>query len=105
MRDGKEALEQLQVWLDAGIDIKNHIAMLISDIKMPEMDGYSLTVEIRKDPRLKHLKVLLHSSMSGDFNTSMADKVGADKFIPKFSSDDLARSTQELIELWKQERS
>ncbi|MFW5450216.1 MAG: chemotaxis protein CheV [Methylophagaceae bacterium] len=105
VRDGKEALEQLQEWADNGIDINSHIAMLISDIEMPEMDGYSLTSEIRKDPRFQHIKVLLHSSMSGEFNTTMADKVGADKFIPKFSSDDLASSVQELIEQWKQQRS
>jgi two-component system chemotaxis response regulator CheV len=100
-RDGKEALQQLQMWADDGIDVKQHIAMLISDIEMPEMDGYTLTSEIRKDPRLQDIKILLHSSMSGDFNNTMVDIVGADKFIPKFSPDDLAITVQELIEEWK----
>jgi two-component system chemotaxis response regulator CheV len=39
--------------------------------------------------------------MSGDFNNTMVDIVGADKFIPKFSPDDLAITVQELIEEWK----
>jgi two-component system chemotaxis response regulator CheV len=103
-RDGKEALQQLQTWADQGIDVKQHIAMLISDIEMPEMDGYTLTSEIRKDPRLQGIKVLLHSSMSGIFNNNMIDIVGADKFIPKFSPDDLALAVQELIDEWKQEQ-
>lgn len=103
-RDGKEALKQLQTWADEGIDVKQHIAMLISDIEMPEMDGYTLTTAIRKDPRLKDIKILLHSSMSGTFNNNMVNIVGADKFIPKFSPDDLAITVQDLIETWKLER-
>jgi len=103
-RDGKEALLQLQTWADEGINVKQHIAMLISDIEMPEMDGYTLTSEIRKDPRLQDIKILLHSSMSGTFNNNMVDIVEADKFIAKFSPDDLATTVQELIEQWKLER-
>tara|TARA_R110002050_G_scaffold57423_3_gene129036 strand:- start:177128 stop:178057 length:930 start_codon:yes stop_codon:yes gene_type:complete len=103
-RDGKEALQQLQLWADEGINVQQHIAMLISDIEMPEMDGYTLTTEIRKDPRLQNIKILLHSSMSGTFNNQMVDIVGADKFIPKFSPDDLAMTVQELIDEWKREQ-
>jgi len=97
VRDGKEALNQLKSWADDGVDIKSHIALLVSDIEMPEMDGYTLTTEIRKDPRLAEIKILLHSSMSGTFNNNMVEKVGADKFIPKFSPDDLAATVQEML--------
>ncbi len=100
-RDGKQALKQLQTWADEGIDVKHHIAMLISDIEMPEMDGYTLTTEIRKDSRLKDIKILLHSSMSGTFNNNMVNVVGADKFIPKFSPDEIATTVQELIDEWR----
>lgn len=104
VRDGKEALDQLKAWADEGIDVKNHISMLISDIEMPEMDGYTLTTEVRSDPQLKDIKILLHTSMSGAFNTNMVEKVGADKFIPKFSPDELAIAVQNLIEEWKEEQ-
>jgi len=105
VRDGKEALDQLKAWADEGIDVTKHISLLVSDIEMPEMDGYTLTIEIRKDPRLAGIKILLHSSMSGTFNNNMVDKVGADKFIPKFSPDDLATTVQEMIEQWKTEQT
>jgi len=104
VRDGKEALDQLKKWADEGIDVTKHISLLVSDIEMPEMDGYTLTIEIRKDPRLAGIKILLHSSMSGTFNNTMVEKVGADKFIPKFSPDDLASTVQELLEEWKTEQ-
>ncbi|HAQ74683.1 MAG TPA: chemotaxis protein CheW, partial [Pseudomonas sp.] len=44
--------------------------------EMPEMDGYRLTTEIRNDPRLKDLYVVLHTSLSGSFNLAMVQKVG-----------------------------
>lgn len=102
-KNGAEALRQLKEWASQGIDVTRHIAMLISDVEMPEMDGYTLTAEIRKDPQLQDLRVLLHTSMSGTFNNALIDKVGADKFIPKFSPDELATEVQSLIELWRKD--
>ena len=88
VRDGREALDQLKTWADEG-PVAERIAMVISDIEMPEMDGYTLTAEMRQDPRLKDLYVMLHSSLSGVFNTSMVRKVGADEFLAKFDASEL----------------
>lgn len=95
--DGRQALEQLKLWAQEGTPITDRIALVISDIEMPEMDGYTLTAEIRQDPRLKDLYVLLHSSLSGVFNESMVKKVGANRFIPKFSSDELVKELLPII--------
>ena len=101
VQDGKEALEQLQQWQSEGIDVKQHIALIISDIEMPEMDGYSLTSAVQKDPDLETIKILLHSSMSGEFNESLVEKVGANKFIAKFDPDELASTVQDLVNEWR----
>jgi two-component system chemotaxis response regulator CheV len=98
LNDGKSALEQLKSWAKEGNPITDRIAMVISDIEMPEMDGYTLTSEIRRDPRLKDLYVLLHSSLSGVFNETMVKKVGADRFIPKFSADELVHEVLPIIQ-------
>lgn len=98
LNDGKSALKQLKKWAQEGNPISDHIAMVISDIEMPEMDGYTLTSEIRRDPRLKDLYVLLHSSLSGIFNETMVKKVGADRFIPKFSADELVKEVLPIIQ-------
>ncbi len=96
-KNGREALEILQNWVQEGIDINEHVSLLISDIEMPEMDGYTLTAEIRRNPDLKNLRVLLHTSMSGTFNQALVQKVGADHFLPKFSADELATEVQAMI--------
>lgn len=88
--NGREALNYLKGLADRGLKPEDELLMLISDVEMPDMDGYRLTTEIRRDSRLASLYVILHSSLSGVFNNAMAEKVGANRFVPKFSADDLA---------------
>ncbi len=95
--DGREALRQLQNMAEQG-PLDDRLLMVISDVEMPNMDGYTLTTEIRRDPRLKDLYVMLHTSLSGIFNNAMVEKVGADRFIAKFSSDELAEGVVERLE-------
>jgi two-component system, chemotaxis family, chemotaxis protein CheV len=94
---GKEALYVLKSRADEGVDVSKEFNLVISDIEMPEMDGYTLTSEIRSDDRLKGLNVMLHSSLSGSFNDSMTLKVKADKFIPKFKAEELVAEIKALL--------
>ena len=73
-----------------GKELTDVLHLIISDIEMPEMDGYTLTAEIRSDPRMAKLHIVLHTSLSGGFNQAMVKKVGADDFLAKFRPDDLA---------------
>lgn len=95
--DGRQALEHLQELAAKGDNVNDHYVMLISDIEMPEMDGYTLTASIRDDPRLKDLHILLHTSLSGVFNEAMVKRVGANNFLAKFKPDRLAELVQEQI--------
>lgn len=96
-KDGKEAIDLLKDWADKNDPRLQRLAMVISDIEMPEMDGYTFTTEVRADERLKHLYIILHTSMSGVFNQTMVDKVGANKFIAKFDPDVLAQSVLDAV--------
>jgi two-component system chemotaxis response regulator CheV len=90
LSDGRQALDHLQQLARSGQPPHERYAMVISDIEMPAMDGYTLTTEIRHDPALRGLFVLLHTSLSGVFNQAMVERVGADDFVPKYSERDLA---------------
>ncbi len=96
-KDGKEAIDLLKSWADNNDPKLDRLAMIISDIEMPEMDGYTFTTEVRADDRLKHLHVILHTSMSGVFNQTMVDRVGANKFIAKFEPDILAQAVIDAL--------
>ncbi|BFM11463.1 chemotaxis protein CheV [Simiduia litorea] len=97
VQDGLQALRLLERWVSEGVDIYTHIFMLITDAEMPEMDGYRLTHEIRKNPALKNLYVVLHTSLSGNFNKAMVEKVGCNDFLSKFQPDSLASLVQERL--------
>lgn len=86
--DGAEALRQLRDMAARGT--LESLLMVISDVEMPNLDGYALTAEIRRDARLAGLYVMLHTSLSGVFNNAMVERVGANRFIPKYDSNDLA---------------
>ena len=88
--NGKEALTALQNAVADGQLLSETFDVLISDVEMPEMDGYTLTKTIRGDDRLKDLPVMLHTSLSGSFNDKMVASVGADRFVPKFRAEEFA---------------
>lgn len=95
--DGLKALKLLQLWADSGVNIQDKLLMVITDAEMPEMDGYRLTTEIRNDPRLKGLYVVLHTSLSGSFNEAMVKKVGCDNFLSKFQPDKLVDMVRQRL--------
>lgn len=95
--DGKQALDQLNAWVEEGIDIDEYLSLIISDVEMPVMDGYTLTTEIKKNPALSNLHVILHTSLSGVFNQAMIERVGADGFLAKFEPDELATIVQDRL--------
>ena len=95
--NGKEALKILKEWSENKDPRLDHLAIVLSDIEMPDMDGYTLTTEIRHDPHLQGLYILLHTSLSGTFNNAMVQQVGADKFVPKFKPDELAAVVLERV--------
>jgi len=90
--NGQEALDMLKDWAEHQPQKLAELSMVLSDIEMPIMDGYTLTTEIKAAPALKHLYVMLHSSLSGVFNKAMVKKVGADYFVPKFDSNELVEA-------------
>jgi two-component system chemotaxis response regulator CheV len=97
-KSGRDALDQLLALAETCEScITEKVGLLISDIEMPEMDGYTLTAEIRANPLLSKLHIILHTSLSGVFNHAMVEKVGANDFIAKFNPDDLAAAVKKWL--------
>ncbi len=100
--NGREALNMLQKWAKDAEDgmadsVDKRVLMVLSDVEMPEMDGYTLTREIRHDPRLKDVHVVLNSSLTGQVNEDYANKVGADRFFTKWDTDGIAHMIFDYI--------
>jgi len=96
-KDGLEAWEHLLELVEQGVVLKDRYAMIISDVEMPRMDGYTLASKIKADANMRDVYVILHTSLSGVFNTSMVQKVGANEFLAKFDPDSLLIAIQSQL--------
>lgn len=88
VRSAASALEVLHEAQQEGRPVE----VLVSDIEMPEMDGYTLVQQIRKDAVLGETYVLLHTSLDSTMNTERARAVGANDVLTKFSRVDLSKA-------------
>ena len=103
LTNGKEAYEQLLAWAaDDSKPLQQHCNLIVSDVEMPEMDGYTLCKKIKEHPDLKSLPIMLHSSLSGTFNESMVRKVGANDFLAKYNPDELAGKILQHLKIERQ---
>lgn len=82
-----------------GTPLANSFPIIITDIEMPEMDGFMLTRKIKADSRFKGIKVLLHSSMSESSNKDKGIALGADGFLPKYKPAAVAESLRSFLPL------
>ncbi|NIC41381.1 chemotaxis protein [Aquabacterium sp. A08] len=73
-----------------GIPVHDKVAVVLTDLEMPEMDGFTLTRNIKKDPRMRGLPVVIHSSLTGDTNENHVRSAGADAYVAKFAAKELA---------------
>lgn len=99
---GLEAWEKIKVIAReaqaAGQHISERIAMVLTDLEMPEMDGFTLTRNIKRDETLKRIPVVIHSSLSGSANEEHVRKVGADGYVAKFEINELSEAIQSALD-------
>ena len=84
-----------------GRPISDYVQVLVSDIEMPSMDGHNLCKRVKEDHMLKHLPVILFSSLITDKLRHKGDSVGADDQISKPEVTALAKRALALIEAQK----
>lgn len=100
-KTGKEAWERLQrIALEAkaeGQSTQDRVAIVLTDLEMPEMDGFTLTRHIKEDPRFKTIPVIIHSSLTGTTNENHVKSVGADGYVAKFAPRELAETIRGVL--------
>jgi len=101
--NGKQAWEELQRMAAqaelAGTPLKDMLHLVLSDVEMPEMDGYMLTRMIKSDPRFAGIPVLMHSSLSGNSNQKLGESVGVDGYVSKFEPQKLSLKLREMLRI------
>ncbi len=100
-KTGKEAWERLQTIASAaeaeGKTVQDKVALVLTDLEMPEMDGFTLTRNIKQNPRFAGIPVVIHSSLSGVTNEDHVRSVGADAYVAKFVAEELATTIRKVL--------
>jgi two-component system chemotaxis response regulator CheV len=99
--NGSQAWEELQKiasYADAsGRKVKDLVQVVLTDVEMPEMDGYILTKNIKSDSRFAGVPVIMHSSLSSMANQQLGRSLGVDDYVPKFEAQRLAETLGRLL--------
>ncbi len=100
-RSGREAWDKLQALAaeaeSEGKPTSSKVALVLTDLEMPEMDGFTLTRKIKQDPRFRSIPVVIHSSLSGTTNEEHVKTVGADAYVGKFVAHELADTIRRML--------
>ena len=86
--NGKEALDILR---------KESVDLVVTDIEMPEMNGFQLTEEIRRDENLRHLPVIAVTSLSKDKERQQGMDAGLDSYLIKLQRGALLKEVHRLL--------
>jgi two-component system chemotaxis response regulator CheV len=101
-KTGKEAWDQLNAIAAhaeaEGKTVYDKVAMVLTDLEMPEMDGFTLTRNVKRSQRFANMPVVIHSSLSGTTNEEHVRSVGADAYVAKFSTEELAGTIRRVLQ-------
>ena len=101
VKSGREAWDRLNAIAKSaeaeGMAVTDRVALMLTDLEMPEMDGFTLTRNIKQDARFSGLPVVIHSSLSGSANEDHVRSVGADGYVAKFVAEDLAETIRRVL--------
>jgi len=99
--NGRQAWEELLKIANhadaSGASVKDFVQVILTDVEMPEMDGYMLTRKVKADKRFSGIPVLMHSSLSSTSNQQLGKAVGVDEYVPKFEPQKLAQTLERLL--------
>jgi len=100
-KTGQEAWDRLQT-IEQEAHAEGHtaldkVAVVLTDLEMPVMDGFTLTRNIKQDARFKSIPVVIHSSLTGTTNEAHVSSVGADAYVAKFMASELAGALRKVM--------
>ncbi len=95
--NGQEAWDYLKS-ISHDSDLYDKVNLVITDIEMPEMDGHRLTKLIKEDERLKHLPVVIFSSLIDEQMRIKGEALGADEQLTKPEIGNLVHVIDRLLD-------
>lgn len=85
--------------VDAMAIMQDHVPdVILLDIEMPRMDGYEVATQVRADPRLAEVPIVMITSRSGEKHRARAVQLGVDDYLGKpYQENELLDAIEPLV--------
>ncbi|MBR8461803.1 chemotaxis protein CheV [Campylobacter sp. faydin G-24] len=98
-KNGVEGLERMnELYERLGDDITKEVRVILSDIEMPQMDGYRFAAHVKDDERFKDIPIVFNSSLSNEFTANKSKEAGGDAYLTKFDANVFYQEVLKVIE-------
>ncbi|MBZ7938451.1 MULTISPECIES: chemotaxis protein [Campylobacter] len=98
-KDGIEGLSKLEELSQVyGENLCNTLKIIISDVEMPQMDGFHFAARLKNDIRFKDIPIVFNSSLSNEFmNEKGVQEAGGEGYLVKFNASDFFSEVTKVL--------
>ncbi len=98
-KNGIEGIERMnELYERFGDNITKEVRVILSDIEMPQMDGYRFASTIKDDERFRAIPIVFNSSLSNEYSEAKSKEAGGDAYLTKFDASVFYQEVQRVIE-------
>ena len=98
-KDGVEGLEKLNdLYAMYKEDLEDNLRVIISDVEMPQMDGFHFAANVKDDKRFANIPIIFNSSLSNEFSEIHGKDAGGGAFLTKFNATEFYAAVSKVIE-------
>ena len=103
-KDGSDGIEKLNdLYAMYKDELSDVLKIIISDVEMPQMDGFHFASVIKQDKRFANIPIIFNSSISNQFSESQGKQVGGEGYLTKFNATQLYNEVTRVINNHKQQ--
>jgi two-component system chemotaxis response regulator CheV len=97
-KDGVNALEKLEELYNVyGDSITKELKIIISDVEMPQMDGFHFAAKLKDDERFKDIPLIFNSSISDHFSEIRGKEAGGEAYLTKFDAPEFYSEISRVV--------
>jgi two-component system chemotaxis response regulator CheV len=75
----------------------DEVRIIISDVEMPQMDGFHFAANAKEDARFKDIPIIFNSSISDHFSEIRGKEAGGEAYLTKFDASIFYREVSKVI--------
>ncbi|MGM0622950.1 MAG: chemotaxis protein [Campylobacterota bacterium] len=96
--DGVEGLQKLdELHKSYGDAIHKNVKIIVSDVEMPQMDGFHFAANVKDDPRFSRIPVVFNSSISDHFSENRGQEAGGEAYLVKFEASKFYEEISRIV--------